>query len=177
MLELENLKSWEKIVTVIKRHWIVYVMLGVFFFIGLFITIILYVILWFTFISNMVNIVFWMFFSLFLYIEWLNHELDMYVVSNNRVIWIDQISFLNREVSECNLWQVQEVNSKTSGLFANIFNYWTLSIQTAWNTTTLQMDFAPDSMQEARKILNIVDDYRDAQALNNWQPLDIKWKN
>jgi len=85
----------------------------------------------------------------------------MYIVSNNRVIWIDQISFLNRAVSECNLWQVQEVNSKTSWLFANIFNYWTLSIQTAWNQTNLKMDFAPDSMHAARKILNIVDDYRD----------------
>lgn len=90
----------------------------------------------------------------------------MYVVSNNRVIWIDQVSFLNRKVSECNLWQVQEVNSKTSWLFANIFNYWTISIQTAWSTTTLRMDFAPDSIQEARKILNIVDDYRDSHSAN-----------
>jgi len=85
----------------------------------------------------------------------------MYVVSNNRIIWIEQISFLNRTVSECNLWQVQEVNSKTSWLFANILNYGTLSIQTAWNKTTLKMDFCPDSIQAARKVLNIVDDYRD----------------
>lgn len=90
----------------------------------------------------------------------------MYVVTDNRVIWIEQIAFLDRAVSECNLWQVQEVNSKTSWLFANILNYWTLSIQTAWNKTTLQMDFCPDSMQAARKILNVVDDYRDSQNIN-----------
>jgi hypothetical protein len=83
----------------------------------------------------------------------------MYVITDNRIIWVEQISFLNRTVSECNLWQVQEVNSKTKGFFANIFNYGTLSIQTAWNKTTLKMDFAPNSMQEARKILNIVDKY------------------
>ncbi|MFC1797856.1 hypothetical protein ACFLY2_01515 [Patescibacteria group bacterium] len=28
----------------------------------------------------------------------------------------------------------------------------------------MQMDFSPDSMQEARKILNIVDDYRDKKG-------------
>jgi hypothetical protein len=28
----------------------------------------------------------------------------------------------------------------------------------------MQMDFAPNSMQEARKILNIVDDYRDKKG-------------
>ena len=90
----------------------------------------------------------------------------MYVISNNRVIGIEQISFLNRTVSECSLWQVQEVNSSTSWLFANLLNYGTLSIQTAWNQTTLKMNFAPDSMQEARKILNIVDNYRDKQNMN-----------
>ena len=161
MLTLQNLREWEKVLTVIKRHWIVYIILWIFFLFWLCISTILYAILWATLFVNILNIVFWLFFSIFLYIEWLNHELDMYVVTNNRVIWIDQVSFLNRTVSECNLWQVQEVNSKTKWLLANIFNYWTLSIQTAWNKTTLKMDFSPDSMQEARKILNIVDDYRE----------------
>lgn len=167
MLQLENMRNWEKILMVVKRHWIVFVMLWIYFFLAIITSIILYAILNFNALTHMLNIVFWLIFSLFLYIEWLNHELDMYVVSNNRIIWIEQISFLNRAVSECNLWQVQEVNSKTSGLFANLLNYWTLSIQTAWNKTTLQMDFCPDSMQEARKILNVVDDYRDSNQSNN----------
>ena len=161
MLNLQNLRPGEKILLVIKRPWVIYVLLLLFFLIWVGISIILFSVLGFDLIWNLTNIIFWLFFSIFLYIEWLNHELDMYVVSDNRVIWIDQISFLNRTVSECNLWQVQEVNSKTSGLLANILNYWTLSIQTAWNKTTLRMKFAPDSMQAARKILNVVDDYRD----------------
>jgi len=95
----------------------------------------------------------------FLLIEWLDHELDMYVVTNNRIIWIEQVAFLNRNMSECNLGQVQEVNSRTKWFFSNMLNYWTLSIQTAWNKTTMQMAFCPNSMQEARKILNVVDQY------------------
>lgn len=167
MLKLKNLKKGEKIELIIRRHWIVFVMLWLFLLVWVIISIILYTLLGFNFLSNMLNIVFWLFFSLFMYIQWLNHELDMYIVSNNRVIWVDQVSFLNRKVSECNLWQVQEVNSKTSWLFANIFNYWTISIQTAWSQTTLKMDFAPDSIQGARKILNIVDDYRDSHRTVN----------
>ncbi len=161
MLNLENMRPDEKIIMNVKRHWIVFVILWIYFLIAISIWIWIYTLIWFNFLSHILSIAFWMVFSLFIYIEWLNHELDMYVVSNNRIIWIEQISFLNRTVSECNLWQVQEVNSRTSWLFANILNYWTLSIQTAWNKTTLQMDFCPDSIQQARKILNIVDDYRD----------------
>ncbi len=176
MLNLENMRPWEKVLTVIKRHWVVYIILWVYFIIWIIISISLFVVLTWI-ISILTNISFWLIFSIFLYIEWLNHELDMYVITNNRVIWIDQISFLNRTVSECNLWQVQEVNSKTSWLFANILNYWTISIQTAWNKTTLQMWFCPDSIQAARKILNIVDDYRDGDPLKSNNKNEINNNN
>lgn len=166
MLNLENMRPWEMVKIVIKRHWIMYIILWLYFLTWIIISIILYLVLWLNLITNLLNIVFWLFFSIYLYIEWLNNELDMYVVTNNRIIWIDQISFLNRTISECNLSQVQEVNSKTSWIFANILNYWTLSIQTAWNVTTLKMDFCPDSIQQARKLLNIVDDYREKKGEN-----------
>ncbi len=93
----------------------------------------------------------------------------MYIITNNRIIWVEQIAFLNRTVSECNLWQVQEVNSRTKWFFANILNYWTILIQTAWNAQTLRMDFAPDSLQKSRKILNIVDAYRDMYS--KWETM------
>lgn len=89
----------------------------------------------------------------------------MYIVTNNRIIWVEQIAFLNRWVTETNLWQVQEVNSKNTWLLANLLNYWTLSIQTAWSKTTLQMSYCSDTIQTQRKILNIVDNYRDAKNI------------
>jgi Bacterial PH domain len=94
--------------------------------------------------------------------EWLNHELDMYVVTNNRIIWIEQVAFLNRVVSECNLAQIQEVNSSTQWLFSNILNYGTLTLQTAGRGTHFTMEFCPDILNCSRAVLNVVDTYRDA---------------
>lgn len=165
MLDLKNLRPGEEVLKVIKRHWIVFVLLWIYFFIWIIFTIVIYAFFWFWFWSNLINIIIWLFFSLFIFVEWLNHELDMFVVTNNRIIWIEQIAFLNRQVTETNLWQVQEVNSKASWLLSNILNYWVLSIQTAWNKTTLTMSFCPDSMNAQRKILNIVDNYRDSKWL------------
>ncbi|MBF0914003.1 PH domain-containing protein [Candidatus Gracilibacteria bacterium] len=164
-LKIENMRPGEEVLKVVKRHWIVFVMLGLYFLLGLIITIIIYWIFGFGVWGNLINIVIWLFFSLFLFVEWLNHELDMYVITNNRIIGIEQIAFLNRAVSECNLGQIQEVNSKTSGLLANIFNYGVLSIQTAGNKTTLKMTFCPNAIQTSRKILNIVDNYRDEKNI------------
>ena len=163
MLKIENLKKWEHLEIAVRRHWIVFVMLGIWFIIGVLITMTLFIILWMSFLSLMLNVMFWLWLLLFLYIKWLNHELDLYIVTNNRIIWIEQKTFLDRNVSETNLWQVQEVNSNTKWIFANLLNYGTLFVQTAWSTQNLKMDFAPDSTITARKILNIVDDYRDNQ--------------
>lgn len=165
MLKIENMRPWEEVLKVVKRHWIVFVLIWLYFFMWVFMSILVYYLFGFWVWWNLINITIWLFFSLFLYIEWLNHELDMYVVTNNRIIWIEQIAFLNRQVTETNLWQVQEVNSKASWLLSNILNYWVLSIQTAWNKTTLTMSFCPDSMNAQRKILNIVDNYRDSKWL------------
>ena len=165
MLKLQNMRPWEEVLMVVKRHWIVYIMLFIYFFSGVIVTFMIFFFFWLNTWWYMLNIILWLILSIILYIEWLNHELDMYVVTNNRVIGLEQIAFLNRAVTECNLWQIQEVNSKAKWLFANIFNYWTLSIQTAWSKTTLRMDFCPDVMQTSRKILNVVDNYRDEKNL------------
>ena len=165
MLPIKNLKEWEKLKIALRRHWIVYVMMGVYAFVWVIITVSTFFIFWMEFLNVICNIVFWMYFSLFLYIEWLNHELDLYIVTNNRVIWVEQISWMNRITRECNLWQVQEVSSQTKWIIANLFNYGTLTIQTAWaNTHNLDMNFCPDSIQQARIVLNIVDEYRDNEV-------------
>lgn len=163
MLKLENMRPWEEVMLVLKRHWIVYFILSLYLLVWLVISWVLLLINDFQPFVYIVLVVFWMWFAMFLYIQWLNHELDMFIITNNRIIWVEQISFLNRNVTECNLWQVQEVNSLTKWLFANLLNYWTILIQTAWNSTNLKMDFAPESIKKQRMILNIVDDYRDSK--------------
>ena len=178
MIELNNTRPGEKVVRVIKVHWIGYVILASHGILTMLIWISFHFALWFTALSFLFSTILWIMSLIVLYIEWLNYELDMYVITNNRIIWIEQISFLNRTVSETNLAQVQEVNSSTKWFFANIFNYWDVLIQTAWNKTTLSMWLCPDPIQEARKILNIVESYKESrmknmiemeeEKINNW---------
>lgn len=160
MLNLENMGPWEKIKMLIKRHWIVYVFLFWYFLWALLLSIILYNLFWFHFLNNMVNIILWMSFFLFLYIKWLNHELDLFVITNNRIIWVEKKSFLDKKTSEYSLWKIQEVNSKTKWLLANILNYWILSIKIEWKKNPMKVFYVSDSMEKAKILLNIVNDYR-----------------
>jgi len=162
-IKLNDLRPGEKPLMVIKRHWIILVKLWLYLFLWLFFTGLFYI-FWNYAWAHLLVIIFWMIYSLFLYIEWINHELDLYVITNNRIIWIDQVGFLNRKVSECNLWQVQEVWNQTKWFLANILNYGTVKIQTAWNATNFTMDLSPKPIENSRKILNIVDHYRDTHS-------------
>ncbi len=160
MLKLDNLREWEKVEMVIRRHWIIFVFLAFYGFIGLIINILLYILFTSGLWLNILTIIYVLWLIVYIYIIWINHELDMYVVTNSRIIWIEQIWFLNRQVSQCTLKDVQEVNSKTQWFFANMLDYWDLTIQTAWNTSNFKMEFVPDSLWESRKVLNYVEEYK-----------------
>jgi hypothetical protein len=163
-VSLENLRPWEKLEFVIRRHWIIYIILKWYLLWWiLFSSIILYFV-WSELWWALFILLFWMVYSIFLYIERLNHELDMFVITNNRVIFIEQKSFLSRSKTECNLWQIQEVKSTTTWLFANLLWYWRLQIVTAWSTEDLEMWLVPTPLIKVRKILNIADKYRDKHS-------------
>ncbi len=160
MLNLDNLRQWEVVKKVLKRHWMAFAPL--FFYTILLLVVIssVYLSMWFTALSNFINILLISTSILFLYVEWLNNELDMYIITNKRIIWIDQVSFLNRTVSECSLADVQEVNSKTKWALANIFDYGSVTIQTAWNASNFHMAIVPNPLQSARQILNLVEELK-----------------
>jgi hypothetical protein len=160
MLEIRNSLPWEKVIMVVNSHWITYVILASWL---AWILIISFVLLEFFGIHalNMLALTsIWLIFSVFLYVQWLNYELDTLIITTNRIVWINQISFLDRSISEAYLQQVQEVNTKTKWFFSNIFNYWELAIQTAWSRVGISMIFCPNAMVKARNILNIVETYK-----------------
>lgn len=175
-VDVGHLQQWETVQMVVRRHWIVFAVIGIIFSLWVIFSLWLYALFWWGLTIHFINICFWLIFSLCLYVGWLNHELDLFVITNNRIIGIEQISFLNRTVSETILLQVQEVNSHTQGFFANVFNYGSLDIQTAGNKTTLTMWIVPDVINQARKINNIGDDYKDRYA-KKIASNQHEWKN
>lgn len=160
-VQMENLKPGEKVDIVIRRHWIAFLLLWVYFVSGVLFTLVLFPILGFNTPTILLMIIFWMFYAMFLYISWLNYELDIFIFTNNRIVCIEQKSFLNRAVGETTLDKVQEVAIETKGIFANLFDYGTMRIMTAGSSPSFDMTFSPKPMKHARYINNLVDKYRD----------------
>ncbi len=68
---------------------------------------------------------------LFFYSYFVAFYLDMWVITNDRLVDIRQISLFAKSISELDLYQIQDATSEIEGFFPSIFNYGTLTLQTA----------------------------------------------
>jgi uncharacterized membrane protein YdbT with pleckstrin-like domain len=108
--------------------------------------------------------IFWIVFLTFILLDWINDELDLFVITDTRIIGIDQISALSRSVSECSLDRVQEVNAHTAGILQTIFGFGDVHIRTASETSNMVIRYAPNPIENARRINNVINEYRNGKS-------------
>jgi uncharacterized membrane protein YdbT with pleckstrin-like domain len=92
----------------------------------------------------------------------MNDELDIIIITNSRVIGIEQLSTLSRTVTECSLDRVQEVNAHTAGILQTIFGFGDVHIRTASETSNMIIKYSPDPIENSRRINNIIQEYRNS---------------
>lgn len=73
----------------------------------------------------------WIIFMVF----WTDYYLDVWLITNHRVIDIEQQGLFNRRVSTFRYDQIQDVTAEVPGLFATLIDFGTVKIRTASNET------------------------------------------
>ncbi len=68
---------------------------------------------------------------LFFYSNFIDFYLDTLIVTNDRLIDMEQNGLFSRTIAEVDLYQIQDVTSEVNGFFATMFKYGNLIIQTA----------------------------------------------
>lgn len=162
-------QSDEKIVTVLHRHWFIIV--------RQFVQVVLLAILptaivWLT--ATWANIDFTvgtlsytllvmggslyaMFLLLFLYNHWLDYALDVFIVSDKRVVDIEQGGLFNRTVAEQRLYRVQDVTYEIRGVIRTVLKYGDVYIQTAGEKQRFVFEDVPHPDRVAGLILRLLD--------------------
>jgi hypothetical protein len=62
---------------------------------------------------------------------WTNYILDIWLVSSNRIIHVEQLALFNREAVSLQLERVQDVSIETHGVFATLLGFGTIKVETA----------------------------------------------
>lgn len=94
---------------------------------------------------------------LFLFTMFLDYELDMWVVTNDRLVNIEQHGLFARTIAELDLWRVQDVTSDVRGVFPTFFNYGTVYVQTAGAKERFALEQVPQPHEVRKIILDMAD--------------------
>jgi len=83
----------------------------------------------FLFLWSLWLLALWMLFALL----WTNYYLDVWIITDHRIIDVEQLGLFNRHLSSFRFNQIQDVTVKVSGLLATLIGFGTVEIHTAGN--------------------------------------------
>lgn len=75
--------------------------------------------------------VYWLFVWMGAFSVFINYFLDQWIVTNERIIDIDQKSFWDRQISSLFLSRIQDVTTDINGVFYTLFGFGTVSVESA----------------------------------------------
>ncbi|MBI5619560.1 PH domain-containing protein [Candidatus Gottesmanbacteria bacterium] len=77
---------------------------------------------------------------------------NIYIVTNERIVDIDFLYLLYKQFSQAELTRIQDITYTTGGIFAALFNYGNVYIQTAGELPNLEFEKVPHPEQVVETI-------------------------
>lgn len=103
----------------------------------------------------------WIFFcTLTAFTIWTHYYLDLWIITDRRIIVIDQINFFNRKVSSFRLERLQDIKVSVNGIIPTFLNFGTLRAQTA---SAAESNFMSTGLPDPRGIQSMIQKATDAR--------------
>lgn len=103
---------------------------------------------------------------IFFYTQFIAYYLDIWVITNERMIDVEQFGLFSRSVSELELSQIQDVTADVHGIFATFFNYGDVSIKTASSTASIIARQVPNPNHVRETLIKLADSDRRTHTHN-----------
>lgn len=97
---------------------------------------------------------------LFFYFQFIDFYLDIWIVTNDRVLDVKQKGLFSRNISELDLYRIQDVTTTVDGLFPSLFKYGNLKIKTASNNKDIIFRNIPNPNEVREALIQLSDQDR-----------------
>ena len=104
---------------------------------------------------------------LFAFHSFVDYYLDTWIVTNYRVINIEQRGLFARQVSEQKLYRIQDVTSELKGLFGTFLDFGTVYVQTAGEEARFIFKQIPHPQRVSHKINQLVEENKKFHEILN----------
>jgi uncharacterized membrane protein YdbT with pleckstrin-like domain len=158
------LEEGEKILLTCRKHWITYTLRAFVLFIIFLLPYVAYKLLGIDQAlpladdtSYQLAVFFYATYFLFLwayfFIVWTNIYLDAWIITDRRMIDVEQQSLFHRSVSDFRIEKIENVTVREMGFIANMFGYGSLQVETAGERIELSFDYLPHPYK-VRDVIN-----------------------
>ncbi|MCK4918876.1 MAG: PH domain-containing protein [Candidatus Pacebacteria bacterium] len=89
------------------------------------------------------------------FVIWVDYYLDIWIITNQRLLDIEQKGFFNRTVSELDLKKIQDITSNVKGIIPTMFGFGSIQIQTAAEEKKFELKSVPHPVTARRKIIEL----------------------
>ena len=100
--------------------------------------------------------IFYLFLWLFFYRAFIDYYLDVWIVTNHRILNIELEGLFNRIVSEQKLFRIQDVTTEQRGFLAHFLDYGDVFIQTAGTKERFVFEQVSSANSVAHQIVQLV---------------------
>ena len=145
-------RSDEKVQSVIRRHPVVFFMPLLQATLALSITIIVLIFFGLSDAFYVVGFIAALFIFAIIFKIFFIYNNSFCLITNQRVINVDQRSFFNRVITETEFSKIQDVSNSTSGMLGTSLNFGEIAIQTAGKENKLSIKFIPDPYSVQQEI-------------------------
>ncbi len=166
LFEKIQLESDEQIIKIVHKHWFIFFVKAV----GVFFVTLMPLIAWIAIsvfghqYTETIEIdlssytIYFLYFYLFWILlnwmtlahMWTTYYLDIWVVTNKRIIVINQESLFRRQIGSFRLERLQDININISGIIATFLNYGTIEAETASGGNS--KEFKTSNMPKPREL-------------------------
>jgi uncharacterized membrane protein YdbT with pleckstrin-like domain len=103
----------------------------------------------------LLSVIYYGFVWIIIFTIWADYYLDIWIVTNERLINIEQIGFFNRVVSELDLKRIQDITSGVHGMIPTMFGFGNIHIQTAAEEGKFDLKSVPHPVTVRRQITKL----------------------
>ena len=103
---------------------------------------------------------FFLFGILFLFQTFMEYWLDIFIVTDKRILDINQTGLFHRTVSELRLYRTQDVTSEVKGFLHSMLDFGDVYVQTAGEMERFHFEDVPHPNEVAKTILELAEEDR-----------------
>lgn len=92
---------------------------------------------------------------LFFFVAFIDYYLDIWIVTNDRIVSIEQKGMFNRTVAGLKLYRIQDITAESKGLFPTMLNYGNVFVQTAGEQDRFVFKNVPNPYSVSKRILEL----------------------